>query len=179
MVRNVKLVVNPLLHLTHRPSKPFTHPLSRCIMDMTPFHQRSGFLSAHDPYDQIYGTYLGRTMSSRRPISHTSIGSNPSQSFSFRLPQTPQPYVYSEHAAPVQEPAGEQSQAGAHDSESGEETQDSSAAQTGSCCANGVSCCMPALAAKAFSLALGVDKKFDLHIKCACDNHMQFSNKDR
>jgi hypothetical protein len=112
-------------------------------------------------------------------MSHMSIDSDPSQSFSFRLPQTPQPYVYSEDAAPAQEAAEEQNQANTHDSESGEETQDRSAAQMGSCCANGGSCCMLALAEKAFSLALGVSKKFDLHIKCACDKHLQFSNKDR
>jgi len=122
---------------------------------------------------------------SRRPISHTSIGSHTStgpnapQSFSFGLPQTPQPYIYSDHTRLAQKAAGEQNQAGVRDSESGEEPQDRSTAPKGSCCTHTGSCCMMELVEKAFSLAEGIDQKFDLHVKCSCDKHVQFSNKDR
>jgi len=155
---------------------------------MTPFHQRPAFLGANNPYGQssAYGTHRGKARMSRRPISHTSIGSHTStgsnapQSFPFGLPQTPQPYIYPDpdHTL-AQEAAGEQNQAGVRDSESGEETQDRSTAQKGSCCTHTGSCCMMALVEKAFSLAEGIDQKFELHVKCSCDNHVQFSNKDR
>jgi len=118
-------------------------------------------------------------LSSRRIISHTSIDSDPSQSFSFRLPQTPQPHAYPEHTAPAQEPAEEQNQPGVHGSESGEETQDSKAAQTGSCCTDEGLCCLPALAVKACDLALSVDKSFVINLKCACGTQLRFSNKDQ
>jgi hypothetical protein len=151
-------------------------------MNVTPFQPRSAFFGSHQPYDQgVYGMYRGRAYQGCKPVSHTLIDLDASRPFSCRTQQTDQPYLYSEHTPPYQYAAGEQSQDDVQDSESGEEAQERNQAQTGGCCTRAGPCCLPALAAKAFSLAQGVGKNFDLRMKCGCGNQFQisnFSNKD-